>query len=49
MDSLSDIIAKTKILYSQDYINVWLSMMSGHGEDPIFFNKKKGLDVKTTR
>ena len=24
----------------QQYINVWLSMISGHGANPIFFNKK---------
>ena len=25
-------------------INVWLSMMSGHGANPILFNKKKNKD-----
>ena len=31
-------------------ISVWLSIMSGHGANPIFFNKKKKrLEVKNTR
>ena len=28
--------------------NAWLSMMFGHGANPIFFNKKKRLDVQNT-
>ena len=39
MTSLSDVSVKRKIS-CQQYINVWLSMMSGHGTNPIFLNKK---------
>ena len=40
MASLSDTRVNRKIS-CQYYINVWLSMISGHSANPIFFNKKK--------
>ena len=40
MTSLPDVRVESKIS-CQNYINVWLSMMSGYGANPIFFHKKK--------
>ena len=39
MASLSDVRVKRKIS-CQYNVNVWLSMMTGHGTNPIFFHKK---------
>ena len=39
MAALSDVRVKMKIS-CQKYINVWLSMIPGHGANPIFFNNK---------
>ena len=39
MTSLSDVRVKWRIS-CQQHINFWLSMMSGYGENPGFFNKK---------
>ena len=39
MASLSDVRVKRKIS-CQYNVNVWLSIISGHGANPIFFNKK---------
>ena len=38
MGSLSDVRVRRKISW-QKHISVWLSMMSGHGANPIFFIK----------
>ena len=40
MASLPNVGVKRKI-FCQQYINVWLSMMSGCGENPFFLVKKK--------
>ena len=40
MASLSNIRDKREIS-CQQYINVWLTMMSGHGTNSILLNKKK--------
>ena len=39
MALLFDFRVERKISF-QYYINVWLNMMSVHGANPIFFNKK---------
>ena len=44
MDSLFDVkrmSQKKDFLSIVDYINLWLIMKSGHGANPVFFNKEK--------